>query len=113
MTEETLAHEFNELSEELSLLGPDGVPCMVKEHGHNDKNESHANETDKTILEAPLNLTCESSFQFIEQLLLRLNLTSDCCLVNGTVCKVTAGSGSQKTGVAQGTHNQPLSRSMS
>ncbi|XP_064396790.1 zinc transporter ZIP6-like isoform X1 [Halichondria panicea] len=83
VTEEVLTHEFNELAEQLSLTGPDGLPCMVEEHGH-DENET---EHDKDTPGAQLNLTCESTFEFMEQLLLRLNLTSDCCLENGTACE--------------------------
>ncbi len=99
VTEEVLTHEFNELAEHLSLTGPDGLPCMVEEHGH-DENET---EHDKDTPGSQLNLTCESTFEFVEQLLLRLNLTSDCCLENGTACEEGATESTvPRTQVSQG-----------
>ncbi len=107
VTEEVLTHEFNELAEQLALTGPDGLPCMVEEHGHDDNETEHDDdetEHDKLIPGTPLNLTCETTFEFVEQLLLRLNLTSDCCLENGTGC-VEGGNerALPRTGASQGT----------
>jgi len=83
VTEHILAHEFTELAEKLSLTGPDGVVCVAEdEHGHDEGGKDHEDEHS-----GPLNLTCESTFEFVEMLLLRLNLTDNCCLENGTVCE--------------------------
>ena len=32
------------------------------------------------------NLTCKELYYFVSQMLLRLNVTDECCLVNGTAC---------------------------
>ncbi len=80
---------------------------MVEEHGHEEGHENetetdHHDDEDKFTPGSPLNLTCGSSFEFMEMLLLRLNLTSDCCLVNGTECAAPASSGSQRPSASQG-----------
>ena len=96
-----LTHEFNELAEELSIRGPGGVVCFVEDEEH------HENET--MVHEMPTNLTsnftCGVMYEFVNQLLVRLNLTTECCLENGTMCDTdepTSNTGSRPS-PAQGT----------
>ena len=65
--------------------------CVIKDDHHEDNETEHDHEEegheDEHELSFPLNLTCQNTFQFVEQLLLRLSLTSECCLENGTACE--------------------------
>ena len=81
-----LADEFTELANELSLIGPDGIVCVIEDE-HHDDNETEHEEEHRHELTSPLNLTCENTFAFVGWLLVRLNLTRECCLENVTACE--------------------------
>lgn len=94
MIEHVLTHEFNELAQEFSLIGPDGVVCSVEDEDH------HENETEE---EAHTNSTyCNAIYDFVSLLLVRLNLTTDCCLENGTMCDGGTKAPGNKTNLRQG-----------
>ena len=110
-----MAHEFTELAEKLAFTGPDGVVCAIEEdhhegneteHDHEEEEHGHEEEghEDEHELSFPLNLTCQNTYLFVEQLLLRLNLVSDCCLENGTACEEEEDPGPSRTStrVAEG-----------
>ena len=85
-----LADEFTELASELSLTGPDGIVCMIEDEHHDDNETEHEEEHEEEHgheLPSPLNLTCENTFAFVGRLLVRLNLTRECCLENVTACE--------------------------
>ena len=77
VTGDDLADKFTQLSNKAGLAGSDGDLCKV------DREENHA------FLDAMTNLTCPSCdvmYGFIQQLLVNLDVTTQCCLSNGSAC---------------------------
>ena len=73
---ENIADKFSELSAKTDLDGSDGQLCKIEQEN-------------KTILTmyATTNLTCSSCdavYGFIQQLLVELDVTTQCCLANGS-----------------------------
>ena len=88
---------FNELANEMSITGPDGAVCYHPVHSWQvDINDVNADA------KLASNLTCSVMYEFVNLLLVRLNLTTECCLENGTAC----GHHHQRnrTSVAEGIH---------
>ena len=74
-----LAQGFNELANEMSITGPDGAVCY--HHVNSWQTVIQDNDT-----ELASNLTCSVMYEFVNGLLVKLNLTTECCLVNDTAC---------------------------
>ena len=66
---------FDQLAKELEITRDNGSTCS-----------HHTHVLNRLLSQPSSNLTCSELYYFVSQMLLRLNVTDECCLVNGTAC---------------------------
>ena len=83
---------FDQLAKELEITQDNGSICS-----------HHTHVLSGSLSQPSSNLTCSELYYFVSQMLLRLNVTDECCLVNGTAChNPNRGQGRRKATVAEG-----------
>ena len=87
---------FDQLAKELGITQDNGSMCS---HHMHVPSRSFGFSSQPSS-----NMTCSELYYFVSQMLLRLNVTDECCLVNGTACHdPTQGPERRKATVAEGT----------